>query len=120
MCNFYYYIKLSKNYTGSCCTPQVTNYILPITFVWVDQDRFIVGSKAGMFLKYTELDVEFLAVLACLRNGDTSQAAGPFKERRVRVDGLTGVVKCSDVRDRRNRRVAIVRFQCAAWWSQNA
>jgi hypothetical protein len=86
----------------------------------VDKDRFIVTSKAVMFLKYIESDVEFLAVLTCLRNGDTSQAAGPFKERRVRVDGLTGVVKCSDVWDRRNRRIAIVRFHCAACWSQNA
>ena len=88
--------------------------------MWVDQDRFIVGSKAVMFLECTESDVEFVAVLACLRNGNTSQAAGPFKERRVRVDGLTGVVKCSDIWDRRNRRIAIVRFHCAAWWSQNA
>lgn len=120
MCNFCYYVKLYKNYTGSCRTPQVTNYVLRVTFMWVDQDHFIMGSKAVMFLKYTELDVEFLAVLACLRDGDTSQAAGPFEERRVRVDGLAGVVKCSDVWDRRNRRIAIVRFQCAAWWSQNA
>lgn len=88
--------------------------------MWVDQDRFIVGSIAVMFLKYAESDVEFLAVLAGLRNGDTSQAAGPFEERRVRVDGLTGVVKSSDIWDRRHRRIAIVRFQCAAWWSQNA
>jgi hypothetical protein len=89
--------------------------------MWVDQDRLIVGSKAVMFfLKYIESDVEFLAVLACLRNGDTSQAAGPFKERRVRVDGLTGVVKCSDIWDSRNRRIAILRFQYAARWSQNA
>lgn len=86
----------------------------------VDQDRFIVGSKAVMFLKYAESDVEFLAVMARLRNGDTSQAAGPFKERRVRVDGFTGVVKCSDIRDCRNRHIAIMRFRCAAWWSQNA
>lgn len=88
--------------------------------MWADQDRFIVGSKALMFLEYTESDVEFLAVLACLRDGDTSQAAGTLEERRVRVDGLTGVVKRSDIRDRRNRHIAIVWFQCAAWRSQNA
>jgi hypothetical protein len=51
-------------------------------------------------VEFTESDVEFLAVLACLRNGDASQAAGPFKERWVCVDRLAGVVKCSDVRDR--------------------
>jgi len=88
--------------------------------MWVDQHRLIVGSKAVMILKYTESDIEFLAVLACLRNGDTSQAAGPFKERRVSVDGLTGVVKRSDIWDSRNRRIAIMRFQYAARWSQNA
>jgi len=88
--------------------------------MWVDQDRFVVVSEAVMFLRCTESDVDFLEVLACLRNGDASQAAGPFEERGVRVDGLAGVVKCSDVRDRRNWRIVIVRFQCAAWWSQNA
>lgn len=30
--------------------------------------------------KSTESDVYFLTVLSCLRNGDTSQAAGPFEE----------------------------------------
>jgi hypothetical protein len=69
----------------------------------------------------TESNGDFLAVLTCLRNGDTSQAAGPFKERRVCVDGLTGVVKCSDVWDCWHKLcITIMRFLCAAWWSQNA
>jgi len=71
-------------------------------------------------LRWTESNVDFLAMLTCLRHCDTSQTAWPFKEGWICVDGLTGVIKSSDICRRNNGHITIMRLCCVAWWSQNA
>lgn len=93
---------------------------LQINYTHVGETRLLrVQNQSG--LRWTESNADLLVKLACLRHCNTSQTAGPFKQGRVCVDRLTGVVKSSAICDCWNNGcVTIMMFSCTAWWSWNA